>query len=298
MPESPELTALAEYVAARAGGQRLHALHVTALQAWKSVEHRAADAAGATLGGARRHGKFLAVGLDGSAAGPLHLVVHLARAGWLQWRDRPASLTAVPPRLGRGPLAARLVLSDAVIDLTEAGTQKRLSLYLVESPRLVPGIARLGPDPLEAGFTPAVLAAVLTSAGRTHLKGALSDQSRLAGIGNAYSDEICWAARLSPFTPAATVVPERVAELHSATVTTLADAVAAARLVLGRTGPAGLKERKRSGFSVHGRGGEACPRCRDTIRSVNFAERSLQYCPNCQTGGRLLADRRLSRLLR
>src|SRR5690606_32050162 len=176
---------------------------------------------------------------------------------------------------------------------TEAGTKKSLAVYVVHDPQEVPGIARLGPDPLQKSFDRAGFAALLDGR-RTQIKGLLRDQSVIAGIGNAYSDEILHAARMSPYAIAATLDDDEIDRLFVAMQTTLTDAVAEAS---GKP-PADLKDAKRRGMQVHARRGETCPVCGDTVRSVFFADRSLEYCPTCQTGGKVLADRRLSRLLK
>ena len=176
-------------------------------------------------------------------------------------------------------------------DLTEAGTQKRLSVYLVSDPQQVPGIARLGPDALTLSADQ--LAGVL--AGRTErIKTLLVEQQTIAGIGNAYSDEILHTARLSPYAASGRLTPAQVERLHDAMHAVLADAVERS---VGQ-GAATLKGEKRSGLRVHARTGLPCPVCGDTVREVSFANRSFQYCPGCQTGGKPLADRRLSRLVR
>ncbi|MEO6702522.1 MAG: zinc finger domain-containing protein, partial [Jatrophihabitantaceae bacterium] len=230
----------------------------------------------------------------------LHLITHLSRGGWLQWRDK---LSPVPPKPGRGPLAFRLHLApnpednsadpDAAggFDLTEAGTKKRLAVYLVTDPLQVPGIARLGPDAMRVEL--ADFAALLAGQ-RAQIKGVLTDQWVLAGVGNAYSDEILHAAKLSPFAIAARLTEAQVGALYTAMRETLSDAVARS---VGQKA-ATLKSEKRSGLSVHARTGLPCPVCGDTVREVSFAEKSLQYCPTCQTGGKNLADRRLSRLVK
>ena len=157
----------------------------------------------------------------------------------------------------------------------------------------VRGIATLGPDPLADDFTQEVFAGILQGR-RTQVKGLLRDQSVIAGVGNAYSDEILHAARLSPFALAASLTPEQVEELYVALRTTLEAAVMAAE---GKPA-AELKDAKRAGMNVHGRTGEACPVCGGVVHEVSFADTSLQYCPTCQTGGKPLADRRMSRLLK
>jgi len=234
-----------------------------------------------------RHGKFLDVETDG---GP-HFVTHLARAGWLHWKDR---LPDGPPRPGKGPLALRVALETGEgFDLTEAGTQKRLAVYVVADPQEVPGVARLGPDPLADDFDEQAFTALLKDE-RRRLKGALRDQTLIAGVGNAYSDEILHAAKMSPFKLASSLTPTETHTLYTALRTTLMDAIERSRgVAAGR-----LKAEKKSGLRVHGRTGRPCPVCGDTIREVSFSDSSLQYCPTCQTGGKPLADRRLSRLLK
>ena len=177
-------------------------------------------------------------------------------------------------------------------DLTEAGTQKRLAMYVVHSPYDVPGVARLGPDPLSPGFSVADLAALLDA--RQQVKGLLRDQSVLAGVGNAYSDEVLHAARLSPYRLGSSLTEAEVETLFEALQTVLRDAVTRAHgLAAGE-----LKKEKKTAMRVHGRKGLPCPVCGDTVREVSFADSALQYCPTCQTGGKPLADRRLSRLLK
>ncbi len=225
---------------------------------------------------------------DGPA---LHLVTHLARAGWLRWRD---SLPAAPARPGKGPLAFRVRFTDGSgFDLTEAGTRKRLAVYLVSDIEQIPGVASLGPEPLDPEFTTEVLAGILAGR-RTQIKGVLRDQKLIAGIGNAYSDEVLHAAKMSPFRLASSLSPEEVADLHAVIIGTLREAI-------GRSdglAATDLKKEKKAGLRVHGRTGQLCPVCGDTVREVSFADSALQYCPTCQTGGKPLADRRLSRLLK
>ena len=176
-------------------------------------------------------------------------------------------------------------------DLTEAGTQKRLSVYLVADPQQVPGIARLGPDALSlsAGEFAALLA------GHTErIKTLLVEQQTMAGIGNAYSDEILHTARISPYAVSGRLTGDKLDALYVAMRSVLTDAVERS----AGQGAATLKGEKRSGLRVHARTGLPCPVCGDTVREVSFANRSFQYCPGCQTGGKPLADRRLSRLVR
>ncbi|MGW5634707.1 Fpg/Nei family DNA glycosylase [Streptomyces sp. NPDC003832] len=287
MPELPEVEALKEFLTEHLVGHEIVRVLPVAISVLKTYDPPLAAVEGHQVTAVRRHGKFLDLETDG---GP-RLITHLARAGWLRWRDR---LPDGPPRPGKGPLALRVALeTGAGFDLTEAGTQKRLAVYVVPDPHLVPGIARLGPDPLADDFDEARLADLLKGE-RRQIKGALRDQSLIAGVGNAYSDEILHAARMSPFKPAGRLTPEETGVLHTALRTTLTEAVARSRgLAAGR-----LKAEKKSGLRVHGRTGEPCPVCGDTIREVSFSDSSLQYCPTCQTGGKPLADRRMSRLLK
>ncbi|MFI1196961.1 Fpg/Nei family DNA glycosylase [Micromonospora sp. NPDC020750] len=286
MPELPEVEALAGYLRERAVGRRVDRVEVAAISALKTYEPAPAAVSGRTVTDARRHGKFL----DLVFGDDLHLVVHLARAGWLHYRESFPS--GGPLRPGKGPIALRVRLDDGSgFDLTEAGTQKKLAAYLVTDPAAVPGVAKLGPDALAADLD--TFAGRLRSR-RGQVKGVLTDQTVLAGVGNAYSDEILHAARLSPFALSDRLTDEQVAALHEATGRVLGDAVSRS---LGQKA-AELKGEKRSGLTVHARTGLPCPVCGDTVREVSFADSSLQYCPTCQTGGKPLADRRLSRLVR
>ncbi|WP_263172507.1 Fpg/Nei family DNA glycosylase [Streptomyces sp. SCSIO ZS0520] len=286
MPELPEVAALRDFLDEHLVGHEIVRVLPVAVSVLKTYEPPLSAVEGRTVTAVGRYGKFLDIDADG-----VHLVTHLARAGWLQWKDR---LPDGPPRPGKGPLALRVALETGQgFDLTEAGTQKRLAVYVVGDPGEVPGVARLGPDPMAADFTEARLAELLAGE-RRRLKGALRDQSLLAGVGNAYSDEILHAARMSPFKPAGSLTEEETGRLHQALRKTLGEALERSRgVAAGR-----LKAEKKSGLRVHGRTGEACPVCGDTIREVSFSDSSLQYCPTCQTGGKPLADRRMSRLLR
>jgi formamidopyrimidine-DNA glycosylase len=297
MPELPEVEALATFLRERAVGRTVLRADVAAISAVKTYDPPLSVLTGAYVVDATRHGKFLDLVLASEAAGEvLHLITHLSRAGWLHWRE---SLPPAPPRPGgKGPIAFRLHLAPelpggpvAGFDLTEAGTQKRLAVYLVRDPVEVPGVARLGPDAL--AVTRDELAALLANQ-RQQVKRAITDQSVLAGIGNAYSDEILHVARLSPFKIASKLTDDELGRLHEAMVGTLTDAVARS---VGQKA-ATLKAEKRSGLRVHARTGLPCPVCGDTVREVSFADRSFQYCPTCQTEGRELADRRLSKLLK
>ncbi len=308
MPELPEVSALAEALTARAAGLVVARAEVAAISALKTFDPPIGALVGAEVLGVTRAGKHLvldAVDPDGEL---LHLVVHLARGGWVRWRDdpptRPAALGRGGGRAAGAALALRLVFAEpgpagaagdpvAALDVTEAGTRKGLAVHVVRDPQDVPGVARLGPDPL-TDLTPELFGEILAAAGRAQLKGVLRDQSRIAGIGNAYSDEILHVARLSPFAPANGLPPDTQARLYAALRDTLAAAVTAARA----TDPTSLKAEKKAGMAVHGRTGQPCPVCGDVVREVSFADSSLQYCATCQTAGKPLADRRMSKLLK
>lgn len=293
MPELPEVHALVADLGTRLTGRTVRRLDVTAFSALKTYDPPVSALEGATITGAARHGKFLDLTLEGggTADKPVHLIIHLARAGWIRWRDNAPALGA---GRGKSPIAARLVLDDGSgFDVTEAGTKKSLAIWVVRDPQEVPGIARLGPDPLEPGFTRDVLAGILKSAGRSQIKGVLRSQGTIAGIGNAYSDEILHVARMSPFKPA-DMPADDVDALYEAMQTTLRSAVERADGVAASE----LKAEKKSGLRVHGRTGEPCPVCGDTVRQVIYSDSTFQYCPTCQTGGKPLADRVLSRLLK
>jgi formamidopyrimidine-DNA glycosylase len=287
MPELPEVEALARHLREHAVGHQVARIDPASMSALKTVDPPLSALVGLAVTGAARHGKFLDLDCDG-----LHLITHLSRAGWLRWHET-ASIVAPKPT-GKGPIALRVHL-DAPggpgFDLTEAGTQKRLAVYVVSDPGEVPGIGRLGPDAL--GLTRDQLAGLLAK--RTErIKNLIIDQSVLAGVGNAYSDEILHVAKLSPYAVAGRLGEAKLNALHDAMRKVLTGAVDRS---VGQHA-ATLKGEKRSGLRVHARTGLPCPVCCDTIREVSFADRSFQYCPTCQTGGKPLADRRLSRLIR
>lgn len=287
MPELPEVEALADHLRRHAVGCTIGRIDVAALSVLKTFDPPPTALHGEQVTGAHRWGKYL-----GLQAGELFLIAHLSRAGWLRWSDQ---LAAAPLRPGKGPIALRVHLGvpgkAPGFDLTEAGTQKRLAVWLVDDPTKVPGIATLGPDAL--AIDAEELAGLL--AGNTgRIKTVLTDQKVIAGIGNAYSDEILHTARLSPFATAGKLSTAQLTALHEATRAVLTDAVTRS---VGQQA-ATLKGEKRSGLRVHARTGLPCPVCADTIREISFADKSFQYCPTCQTGGKVLADRRLSRLLK
>ena len=293
VPELPEVEALALDLRSRLREHAVTKVHVVAFSALKTFDPPLSALEGTLVDDVSRHGKFLDVDCSGT-----HLVLHLARAGWVRWREE---LPPVPPKPStKSTLAVRVVLdppSDGPtpgLDVTEAGTRKSLAMYVVRDPRDVPGIATLGPDPLSDDFTVEALRDLLHREGRKQIKGVLRHQGTIAGIGNAYSDEILHAARMSPFKPADSLTDEDVQRLYDDIRGVLGEAVTRSRGLAASE----LKSEKKSHLAVHGRTGQPCPVCGDIVREVSFADSSLQYCPTCQTGGKPLADRRLSRLLK
>jgi len=290
MPELPEVTALAADLGARLAGRTVRRLDILAFPALKTVEIPLTALEGHQIYGVTRRGKFLDF-----AIGDVHLVLHLARAGWIRWRAAEPKASARLGRAPKNPLAARLLLEPdgAGLDITEAGTKKSLAIHLVRDPLDVERVRTLGPEPLEPDFTFDVFQGILRAAGRAQIKGVLRDQAVIAGIGNAYSDEILHAAKMSPFKPASMTDAE-AHRLYDALQSTLREAIARSEGLAASE----LKAEKHEGLAVHGRTGRPCPVCGDTIRQVIFADSSLQYCPTCQTGGKPLADRRMSKLLK
>ncbi|MEV0796355.1 DNA-formamidopyrimidine glycosylase family protein [Kribbella sp. NPDC050281] len=285
MPELPEVESLAVFLRERAVGRAFVRADITAISALKTYDPPISSLVGLLIDDVQRHGKFLDISAQG-----VHLVIHLARAGWLRWREEQSTGLVRP---GKGPIALRTVLDDGSgFDLTEAGTQKKLAVYVVRDPAEVPGIARLGPDPFT--LSPADFSDILKRQGRVQLKGVLRNQSVIAGIGNAYSDEILHVAKMSPFKPASNLSEDELKTLYDAMRETLQDAVDRSAGLAVQD----LKSEKKSGLRVHGRKGQKCPICGDIVREVSFADSALQYCATCQTGGKPLADRRLSKLLK
>lgn len=285
VPELPEVESLAGFLRERAVGRAFVRADITAISALKTYDPPTSALVGLLIDDVQRHGKFLDISAQG-----VHLVIHLARAGWLRWKEEQ-STTLVRP--GKGPIALRTVLDDGSgFDLTEAGTQKKLAVYVVRDPAEVPGIARLGPDTFTLSLKD--FSDILKRQGRVQLKGVLRNQSVIAGIGNAYSDEILHVAKMSPFKPASNLSEDELKTLYDAMRETLQDAVDRSAGLAVQD----LKSEKKSGLRVHGRKGQKCPICGDIVREVSFADSALQYCATCQTGGKPLADRRLSKLLK
>jgi formamidopyrimidine-DNA glycosylase len=289
MPELPEVAALTGFLDGHLPGAVVTKIQIASFAVLKTADPPFSELEGRAVAGVRRFGKFVSVD-----AGGLYFVFHLARAGWVRFTDAP---TDIQLKKGKGPIAARLAFAGASgplgMDLTEAGTKKGLAVYVVRDPYDVPGIAALGPDPFSPGFDVDALAQILGSSSQ-QIKGVLRSQSLIAGIGNAYSDEILHAARLSPFAIAKSLDRDAVRLLYDAIHSILGTALREAE---GKP-PHELKDTKRTHLRVHARTGEACPVCGDTVREVSFADTALQYCPSCQTKGKILADRRTSRFLK
>jgi formamidopyrimidine-DNA glycosylase len=289
MPELPEVAALTDFLDEHLRGTVVTKIQIASFAVLKTADPPFSELEGRTVTGVQRFGKFISMEADG-----LFFVFHLARAGWVRFTDTP---TEIQLKMGKGPLAARLLFSGASgplgLDLTEAGTKKGLAVYVVRDPHDVPGIATLGPDPFAPGFDVHTFAEILGSSSQ-QVKGLLRSQAVIAGIGNAYSDEILHAARTSPFAIAKTLDRDAVQVLYDAIHSILGTALTEAQ---GKP-PSQLKDTKRNHMRVHARTGEACPVCGDTVREVSFADTALQYCPTCQTKGKILADRRTSRFLK
>ena len=302
MPEMPEVESLARWLSTRTTGLVIERSDLLAISALKTFDPSLADLKGRRVVGWSRRGKYLIAetdAADGSDGEPIFLCIHLARAGWIKWQDDLAFSASVKPgakpKLTKGPQALRIVFDDGSgFTATEAGTDKRLSVHVVRNPDDVEKIRTLGIDPLTDAFTVDAFSEILTAQGRSQIKGVLTEQGIIAGVGNAYSDEALHMAKLSPFKPSNGLNDDERARLHHAIISVLTTAIERSA---GK--PASeLKDAKRSGMAVHARTGQPCPVCGDTVREVAFATKSLQYCPTCQTGGQPLADRRLSRLLK
>ncbi|MDQ0679169.1 formamidopyrimidine-DNA glycosylase [Arthrobacter pascens] len=289
MPELPEVAGLAGFLDEHLRGTVLSKVQIVSFAVLKTADPPYTALLGRPVTGVRRFGKFVSIDADG-----LSFVFHLARAGWVRFTDSP---TDIQLKMGKGNIAARLAFTGAAgargMDLTEAGTKKSLAVYVVRDPQEVQGIAALGPDPFSREFDADTLAEILGSSSQ-QVKGLLRSQSVIAGIGNAYSDEILHAARISPFAVAKSLDRDSVQVLYDAIHSILGTALTEAQ---GKP-PNELKDAKRSHMRVHARTGQACPVCGDTVREVSFADTSLQYCPTCQTKGKILADRRTSKFLK
>ncbi|MFZ0170075.1 MAG: DNA-formamidopyrimidine glycosylase family protein [Acidimicrobiales bacterium] len=291
MPELPEVELLCRRLDERCAGRTVTRLDLASISALKTFDPPLRSLLGRTFESCGRRGKYLCMRLGGAERPPEWLVMHLGRAGWIKWRDK---LAPTPVKIGRGPLVLRVGFEGGGgFDVTEMGHERRLAIWTTHCPTDIEAVATLGPEPLDPEFSQERFALIL-AAEKGDLKRCLSRQSVIAGVGNAYSDEALHAARLSPFKPAAKLSPDEVSRLYAALVGVLREAIGRAETLQMDE----LKDDKRAGMRVHARTGLPCPVCGDTVREVSFATRSLQYCPTCQTGGKPLADRRLSRLLK
>ncbi|MEJ3404672.1 DNA-formamidopyrimidine glycosylase family protein [Rathayibacter sp. YIM 133350] len=285
MPESPEVQALAEELGARLSGRALSAVDVIEFRILKSRARQPSSLIGARVSAVARHGKLVDLVFESSE----HLVVSLGRHGWARWAGaevaeaEPSTEPSTAP--GEAPVAlASLEFDDgSVLELTDAGSWVSLGCWVVDDASDVPAVAKLGPDPADPAFDRAQFDAAFVGR-RKQLKAVLQDQESLAGIGNAYSDEILFAAKLSPVVHASALSSDELDRLFQATVGVITGAIQAQRGVL----IARLKQAKVDAMQVHGRAGEACPVCGDTIRDFSFASTTAQYCPTDQTHGELL----------
>jgi formamidopyrimidine-DNA glycosylase len=283
MPELPDILVYIEALEKRILDQRLDRVRIASPFLLRTVSPPVASAEGATVVRLRRLGKRICIGLDND----IWLVLHLMIAGRLHWRKRDAKVS--PPR----GLAA-FDFSNGTLLWTEAGSKKRASLHVVAGED---GLSALDPGGIEVLETKLQhFAAVLTSANHT-LKRALTDPRLFSGIGNAYSDEILFEARLSPLALTQKLKPEEIERLFAAVRSSLVQWTDRLRQETGEEFPEKVTA-FRPEMAVHGRYKELCPRCQAKIQRIRYASNETDYCPVCQTGGKLLADRALSRLLR
>ncbi|MGE0485505.1 MAG: DNA-formamidopyrimidine glycosylase family protein [Gammaproteobacteria bacterium] len=282
MPELPDVTLYCEALDARVTGTRLEEVEVRNPFVLRTVDPPLADCAGRRVVAVRRVGKRIALGLEGER----WLVIHLMVAGRLAWSD-----SGRQPRGGKA--LARFGFARGALFLTEAGSKRRASLHVLAGAE---AWRDCDPGGLEIpGCDLAAFAARLTAANHT-LKRALTDPHIFSGIGNAYSDEILHAARLSPVTLTQKLDAAEIARLHAAAQAVLASWTARLREACGDEFP-GKVTAFREGMAVHGRYGQPCPHCGTAVQRIRYADAELNYCPRCQCGGRLYADRALSRLL-
>ena len=299
MPELPDVVLYIEALRTRIVGQRLEHLHLVSPFVLRSVDPPIESLAGLTVQDIQRSGKRIVIRFGPSPLGPsraqtkdddaLFLVLHLMIAGRLRWRE-PGQKPGIGPRL----LLASFVMSNGTLLFTEASSQKRASMQLVRGAEAVRALDRGGIEPLDA--TVETFREALTRENHT-LKRGLTDPRLFSGIGNAYSDEILHAARLSPLKLTRSLSDEEVERLHGATRDTLLLWIDRLRQEL-----AGRFPEKVTAFhdamAVHGRYKQPCPVCGAPVQRIVYAANECNYCAKCQTGGRLLADRSLSRLLR
>jgi len=295
MPELPDLTIYIEALEKRIVGQRLERVRIVSPFLLRTVEPAVESAAGKKVIALRRLGKRICIGVEGG----LWLVLHLMIAGRLHWKGSPpqkaaATRPASGGRMSRKGTLALVEFANGTLVWTEAGSQKRASLYMVNGEE---GLAELDPGGVEVlECSLEEFAAVLRAENHT-LKRSLTDPRWYSGIGNAYSDEILWAAKLSPTTLTQKMSDEQVARLFEAARATLREWVERLRLETGEGFPEKVTA-FRPEMAVHGKYKQVCPRCESKIQRIKYASNETNYCATCQTGGRLLADRAFSRLLR
>ncbi|MGH7725383.1 MAG: Fpg/Nei family DNA glycosylase [Candidatus Eiseniibacteriota bacterium] len=290
MPELPDITIYVEHLERRTVGATLRAVRVSQPNLLRTVLPAPQAAIGRTVVSVGRVGKRIVIGFEGDLAFVLHLMI----AGRLHWSEGSESAESVRPRVSRKSLSAVFGFSSGVLTLTEAGTHKRASLHVVEGPDAMRALDPGGLEPLDS--SPEDFAAALTRESHT-LKRTLTDPRILSGVGNAYSDEILHAARLSPTQLARNLSPGEMTRLHEATQRVLREWIDRLRAESGDAFPEGVTA-FRKGMAVHGRFGEPCPVCGSPVQRIVHAENETNYCARCQTGGRVLADRALSRLLK
>lgn len=289
MPELPDVTVYVEALQSRIAGSRLRRVEVHGPFLLRSVTPSLESTFEKKVQAVRRVGKRIAIGVEGD----VWLVIHLMIAGRLHWQSASAA-TGAKARLGAKNLLAAFTFDTGVLTLTEAGSQRRASLHVVAGEAGLAALHAGGLDVLSASTE--AFAAVLKSANHT-LKRALTDPRLFDGIGNAYSDEILHRACLSPVALTLKLSADDVVRLNAATREVLLEWIGKLRAETG----SGFPEKVtafREGMAVHGRYGEACPRCGEMVQRIRYASNETDYCPRCQTGGKLLADRALSRLLR
>jgi formamidopyrimidine-DNA glycosylase len=278
MPEAPEVSELADFLTTHTAGREIRGFEIAIGKIVKTGDPAPSALVGCRVAGVARIAKMIDISVVDPAGTQWHVVVHFGHDGWVVWHD---SVPDGMQRTGEATLMARVRLDDGSgFDLTDAGQWKSLTVHIVPRALDVPAIAKLGPDPLDPAFGLPEFAAIL--AGRKkQIKALLQDQGALAGIGNAYSDEILHTARISPVVHAATLSGDEVARLFEAMVTTLREATEARRGIA----PENLKAAKHAALRVHRRSGQTCPVCGDVIRELTFSGAAAQYCPTCQTGG-------------
>ena len=284
MPELPDVALYVEHLTRRLAGRTLERVRIASPFLLRTVAPPLSSAEGKVIRGFRRLGKRVVFELDG---GPF-LAVHLMIAGRFHWKD--AARAPVPRKVG----LAAFDVSGATLLLTEASPKKRAALHVVATEEELAALSRGGLEPLEADLR--AFAAALRSESHT-VKRALTDPRLFSGIGNAYSDEILHAARMSPFALTRKLDDGEVARLRAATQETLVRWLDRLRVESGDRFPEKVTA-FRTDFAVHGRYGKPCPACGDPVQRLVYAANEANYCATCQTGGRLLADRALSRLLK